>query len=176
VTRLILLATLAIAFATGARAQPAFTADQFLTWFGEVEKTEKPRTRSLCIGAEDQCPAAPSAQPSASAFDLVLSFDYNSADLTPAAKTTLDELAKAMRSERTARARFMIEGHTDATGTEKYNLGLSVRRADAVVAYLEQHGIEASRLDAKGFGETRPRTANPADPANRRVETRVLFK
>ncbi len=174
-TRLILLAILALAFSSGARAQPAFTADQFLAWFGEVEKTEKPRTRSLCIGTEDQCPTA-KAQPSASAFDLVLAFDYNSADLTAVAKTTLDELAKAMKNERAAKARFQIEGHTDAKGTEQYNLGLSVRRADAVVAYLEQHGIEASRLDARGFGETRPRTADPGDPANRRVETRVIFK
>src|ERR1700722_8590651 len=69
---------------------------------------------------------------------------------------------------------FEIDGHTDATGPELYNLGLSERRASSVVAYLVTQGLEAATLKAKGFGKSKPRAADPFSAENRRVETHLL--
>jgi outer membrane protein OmpA-like peptidoglycan-associated protein len=66
-----------------------------------------------------------------------------------------------------------VEGHTDSVGPEAYNQGLSARRASAVERYLVEAGIDASRLDAEGLGESRPLTSNDTSEGrtqNRRVE------
>ncbi|MHB9055438.1 MAG: OmpA family protein [Paludibacteraceae bacterium] len=71
-----------------------------------------------------------------------------------------------------------IAGHTDSIGTENYNQDLSVRRANSVVKYLTEKGIEASRLKPEGFGETKPISDNETVEGrakNRRVEFKVLF-
>ena len=80
---------------------------------------------------------------------------------------------KALKAPQLATQAFMVEGHTDAAGTPGYNLNLSQRRAQAVVRYLGQHGVEASRLIAKGYGQSRPVVADPLSGDNRRVETRL---
>ena len=67
----------------------------------------------------------------------------------------------------------MVEGHTDALGTETYNQGLSERRAAAVADHLTDLGVPAERLSALGFGQANPRTDDPYDPTNRRVELRI---
>ena len=100
-------------------------------------------------------------------------FEFNSDKLTPAARENLDQFAKALKDPRLGGSKFEIDGHTDAVGPEEYNLGLSERRADAVVSYLTSEGIDASLLVAKGFGKTKPRVANPYSPLNRRVETHL---
>lgn len=66
-----------------------------------------------------------------------------------------------------------IYGHADSTGPETYNLGLSEKRAQAVVKYLIDHGVPADRISAKGFGETKPvadNTTKEGRQKNRRVE------
>ncbi len=66
-----------------------------------------------------------------------------------------------------------IEGHTDADGSDDYNLDLSQRRAESVVAWLSEQGVEAGRLTAVGKGEAEPISDNESDAgkaANRRVE------
>ena len=64
-----------------------------------------------------------------------------------------------------------LEGHTDATGSEGYNLRLSERRATAVVAYLAGRGVARERLQAAGYGEQRLLPAYaPGDDRQRRVE------
>ena len=60
------------------------------------------------------------------------------------------------------------------SGTEMYNLGLSERRAKAVVDYLASLGIDHETLVAHGFGKTKPRVPDPYSPQNRRVETHLL--
>lgn len=66
-----------------------------------------------------------------------------------------------------------VAGHTDSIGTDEYNMGLSVRRADAVRSYLIDKGIAAERLIVKGYGESQPVADNATDAGrfqNRRVE------
>lgn len=112
--------------------------------------------------------------PGAGALDLLITFEHDSAHLTGAARRNLDAFAEALRHPALAGRRFAIDGHTDATGPEDYNLRLSERRAAAVRDYLTAQGIEAGRLTARGFGETRPRTPDAAASQNRRVETQRL--
>jgi len=67
----------------------------------------------------------------------------------------------------------MIAGHTDRSGSDQYNMGLSQRRADAVRAYLAGHGIPDGVMTTQAFGESRPlvETADGVrEPQNRRVE------
>jgi outer membrane protein OmpA-like peptidoglycan-associated protein len=73
--------------------------------------------------------------------------------------------------------RVQVEGHTDSTGSARTNTALSQARAESVVAYLVSHGIDRARLDARGFGPSRPLATNvtrTGREANRRVEFRVL--
>lgn len=88
----------------------------------------------------------------------------------------LTALAEALRLTPEIR-RISIEGHTDDVGDDDANMELSERRARSVMAWLVEHGIEASRLEAHGFGESRPiaaGTSRGAREENRRVELRVV--
>ena len=70
-----------------------------------------------------------------------------------------------------------IGGHTDSTGEDAYNMGLSQRRAESVRSYLVSKGVKASRLEAKGYGETKPVASNDTNEGrakNRRVELKKL--
>ena len=104
-----------------------------------------------------------------------INFDSGSWTVTPDQAGRLRIIADAVRQavERAPNEVFMVEGHTDAAGTRGYNLNLSQRRAQAVVRYLGQHGVEASRLIAKGYGQSRPIAPDPLSGDNRRVETRL---
>ena len=108
----------------------------------------------------------------AGSYDLLITFELDSAALTPQARENLDAFVAALRSRALQGYRFLVEGHTDATGPERYNQNLSERRAASVVDYLVANGVESSRVTARGYGETRPRLADPEHPENRRVETR----
>ena len=85
---------------------------------------------------------------------------------------TLDEIGTMLQEHEDLRLR--IEGHTDSTGEDEANLGLSERRAEAVRDFLaEAYGIEASRLEVQGLGETKPIDDNETPEGrqnNRRVE------
>jgi outer membrane protein OmpA-like peptidoglycan-associated protein len=168
----------ATAIAPVANAQtPKLTSTQILDFFlkdkaaAEAAKAAG-KTRALCIGTAAECPA--DGAQSIARFDLLVNFDYNSADLTKTAKDNLDQFSLALKDPKLAGTKFEIDGHTDASGGEEYNQGLSERRAQSVVAYLAAQGIDASTLIAKGFGKTKPRVADPMSPENRRVETHLL--
>ena len=104
--------------------------------------------------------------------ELDVRFELGSARLTAPAQGQLDALAEALRSAELRDQRFLIIGHTDASGSAVHNKLLSERRANAVKSYLVTgHGIDAARLHAIGLGEERLR--NPIAPEsaeNRRVE------
>jgi outer membrane protein OmpA-like peptidoglycan-associated protein len=116
---------------------------------------------------------APATATEAPSVSLSVQFATGSADLTPQARDTLDQLGKALSSSDLAQYRFRIEGHTDTVGSADYNKALSQQRADAVAAYLEsKFGVKSDRLQAVGMGEqglvvhTPPNTPNDK---NRRV-------
>jgi outer membrane protein OmpA-like peptidoglycan-associated protein len=123
--------------------------------------------------ATSEPPAA--SVPDAGSYDLLITFDLDSATLTRQARENLDAFVAALQSRALAPYRFAVDGHTDATGPTDYNQKLSERRAASVVDYLVAHGVEGDRLVAHGYGETRPRLGdNPNDAENRRVETRRI--
>jgi outer membrane protein OmpA-like peptidoglycan-associated protein len=105
-------------------------------------------------------------------LDFSITFGFDSAEIDAKSFKTLDALAAALDSDALRKARFLVNGHTDAKGSDDYNLALSQRRADAVAQYLmAQHNISPSRLKAIGFGETALKDQNDGEsPANRRVE------
>jgi len=118
---------------------------------------------------------APSApQASAPAIDLTVQFQSGSAELTPEAMRTLDELGRALSSEALAAFRFRIEGHTDTTGSRAANLTLSQARAARVAEYLEaKFGVAGTRLVPVGRGQEALKVATPdqtPEPRNRRVQ------
>jgi OOP family OmpA-OmpF porin len=99
-------------------------------------------------------------------------FDTDKADLKPESQPTLQEIAKLLT--RNASLRLYIVGHTDNVGTHEYNMGLSERRAAAVVRDLTaRHGIAATRLKPAGVGMLSPVAPNDREEGrakNRRVE------
>jgi outer membrane protein OmpA-like peptidoglycan-associated protein len=113
----------------------------------------------------------PQARPSA--LSLPVQFAFDSASILPQARRQLDALAEGFKLLPASRT-VVIEGHTDAAGSDVYNLQLSNRRAIAVKEYLVTvHGIDGSRLKTRGFGEDQP--INERDPyasENRRVQFR----
>jgi len=87
------------------------------------------------------------------AVDLEVRFEFDSADLTPMAQAVLDNLATALTTD-LAPYRFVLEGHTDAVGSDVYNLELSERRAQAVRSYLREfYRIDPGRMTTIGKGE-----------------------
>lgn len=101
-------------------------------------------------------------------------FDSNADVPRPESEPTLAELQGLLAQD--AKLRLVVEGHTDATNTDAYNLDLSQRRARAVVAALVKRGADGRRLEPKGFGRTRPVADNATAQGralNRRVEVSV---
>ncbi len=97
-------------------------------------------------------------------------FDFDSADLRADAERTLAELAQVLVAYAPRPAR--VEGHTDSIASDAYNLGLSERRAAAVVQWLAAHGVAANRLQSAGLGESKP-VADNATAAGRQENRRV---
>lgn len=101
-----------------------------------------------------------------------VNFLFNKATLTEAAKSTLDNVAAALKRQPDLDVR--IEGFTDSIGSARYNLKLSQARADAVRNYLVSDGVSSSNLTAKGFGKT-DYVATNATPEGRAQNRRVQF-
>jgi outer membrane protein OmpA-like peptidoglycan-associated protein len=99
-------------------------------------------------------------------------FDVDKTDVKPESSKTLDEVASLMKIDRSLK--LEISGHTDNTGEKDHNLKLSEGRAQAVVDVLtKKYGIDAARLAAKGYGDTKPVAPNDSEAnkaKNRRVE------
>jgi OmpA-OmpF porin, OOP family len=107
-------------------------------------------------------------------INLTVNFTTGSADLTAAARASLDNLGKALASSELATFRFRIEGHTDNVGSREANRLLSQQRAEAVVSYLtSQYNVAPSRLEAVGKGQEDPLVDTPPqtpEARNRRVQ------
>jgi outer membrane protein OmpA-like peptidoglycan-associated protein len=101
-------------------------------------------------------------------------FDFDSSALRGMSKDELREMADVFN--RYNDTTIVVGGHTDSKGTEAYNQRLSERRADAVASYLQNQGVRGSRIDAIGYGETKPKASNASASgrqSNRRVEIYV---
>jgi len=81
-------------------------------------------------------------------------FEFNVFDLTPEARSTLDQTAKCMKAN--AAQKLNVEGHADERGTTQYNLDLGDKRARAIKDYVVRLGVEGSRIQTVSYGEERP--------------------
>ncbi len=115
---------------------------------------------------------APSAPPAQRSLAVQINFAFNSAELDGMSRSVLNQIAQALRQPNSFESGMSLEGHTDAVGSDHYNLSLSERRARAVHDYLVQHhSIERSRLRVEGKGKRNLLFPNdPTAAANRRVE------
>lgn len=105
-----------------------------------------------------------------------IEFEFDSDRLRQSAIPILEEVSAALQANPQLR-RIRIEGHTDSQGRDSYNLELSERRANSVMRWLVEHGVEAGRLVAQGRGETTPIETNrtrAGRQANRRVEFHIV--
>ena len=102
-------------------------------------------------------------------------FKFDKSDLTAAGKAELAAFVNSIRGVNVSAV--TVAGHTDAVGSESYNLGLSKRRASTVANFLVGHGVAGSKISAAGYGEsqaTQPSSApNAARMADRRVDVTV---
>jgi OmpA-OmpF porin, OOP family len=117
-----------------------------------------------------QPPAATKVTYAADAF-----FDFNKAVLKPEGKAKLDDLAGKVTAINLEV--IIAVGHTDSVGGDAYNQKLSVKRSEAVKAYLVSKGIEKNRVYTEGKGESQPVADNKTDAGrakNRRVEIEVV--
>ena len=102
-------------------------------------------------------------------------FDFDEATLKPEGMAVLNGAAALLQKHE--RVVVEVAGHTDSKGSDEYNQGLSERRANSVKDYLVRKGVKASRLSARGYGESRPVASNDTEEGraeNRRVELVVL--
>src|SRR5271157_720282 len=99
-------------------------------------------------------------------------FDFNKADIRPDAAETLKKNPEWFKQNPGKKVR--VEGNTDITGTEKYNMGLGQKRADAAKAYLIKLGIDGALLEAISYGDTKP-VCSEKDEACWAKQRRVHF-
>ncbi len=146
----------------------------------KVPKPARLRTRSLttpepdCDHLRQQLTRGIGLKPVADIPAMGIHFALDSAELLPAATQALDAIGTALTSADLAPCCFKLEGHTDSSGSDDYNLELSRRRAASVASYLQDRfGIQVGRLLTAGRGEAYPIADNASDQGrkkNRRVE------
>jgi len=122
----------------------------------------------------DKCPGTPKGAKVNKFGCWVLAnvhFDFDVSIIKPEHYRFLDEVAEVFNMNPSLNAQ--VQGNTDNIGSEKYNMGLSLRRAKSVKAYLVNKGVAADRMTIRGFGFSRPVATNDTDEGralNRRVE------
>lgn len=133
------------------------------------------KTAQAAPAAPVAAPAAPVAAASKVTFAADAFFDFDKAVLKPEGKAKLDNVASKVQSINLEV--IIAVGHTDSVGSDAYNQKLSVRRAEAVKAYLVSKGIDKSRVYTEGKGEAQPVADNKTKAGraqNRRVEIEVV--
>jgi OOP family OmpA-OmpF porin len=135
------------------------------------------------VDSRDRCPGTPrgvavDADGCEQKGSIVLegvSFALNSAELTEQSRPVLARIAADLKKY--PRLRVELQGHTDSSGADDYNLKLSQRRAQAVRDYLIAQGVSSEQVEARGYGETQPIASNATAEGrarNRRVVMKVL--
>ena len=103
-----------------------------------------------------------------------VTFDYNSAAVRQGLYAEIDRIANVL--VKYPQTVIVVEGHTDSTGSESYNMDLSQRRADAVKNLIVQRGVSAARIETMPYGESMPIADNSTEVGramNRRVDIKV---
>ena len=199
-----LFATAALATAAGAQVKAANGGNVIDNWQnGTGEHVWKNGTNELCwrdanwtpataaVGCDGALQPAPAVAPAPAAvapapapapavaskvtFAADAFFDFDKAVLKPEGKAKLDDVASKVKD---INLEVVIAvGHTDSVGSDAYNQKLSVRRAEAVKAYLVSKGIAKDRVYTEGKGEKQPVADNKTKEGrakNRRVEIEVV--
>lgn len=133
------------------------------------EQQVREKAQAAAKACEDQLTSA--------ATRGVILFDVSRATLKPQSKPTLDQLAGLVGKCDTGIVE--ISGHTDSDGSDDFNLELSQQRAEAVMRYLADEGVDRNRMRAIGYGESKPVVSNDdADgkAKNRRIEFKVMLE
>lgn len=108
-------------------------------------------------------------------FNSALLFTINSSTLSDSAKASLTKVAGIF--QKYPETNILVEGHTDDTGTDSYNMTLSQKRAQAVSDYLISQGVASNRFNVKWYGEAQPKYPNTSEAnraLNRRVELAIM--
>ncbi len=184
--RVLIVAAVVIAAACGGKPPAEAPAPQPV-----VDSTAiKERMRADSIAAAERARAEAEARARADAdararaeaaraqvlseVSAMVHFDYDRADIRPEDAAILDRKAAVLAANPGLRLR--LSGHADSRGSDEYNLALGNRRAAAAKRYLENKGIEGSRLDIVSFGEERPLDPGENEAAwaqNRRAEFEI---
>ena len=141
-------------------------------------KSDGIKMRSISFGKSKNSPQTLpepiAAKQQSSAIGLPIKFAYNSSEILEGSKSFLNEIGRMLSLPDFSSERLVIEGHTDAAGSEQYNRYLSERRAQSVKNYLRNHfNIAANRLFVTGMGESQSLAGvDPFAAANRRVQFR----
>lgn len=124
------------------------------------------------LGAAPRQPEPPRPAKASTGFGFDIRFKFDSTEVLPESLPYLDQVGALLQGAQAQGQPVAILGHTDATGSDGYNAGLSERRAVAVAQYLvSRYGVTPGRLQVAGLGEGKPLPGKaPEDPANRRVE------
>ncbi len=181
--------TLAVAAMTASGAVSAQTVDNWQNPFGDVWMNG---TNELCwrdnfwtpatgIAGCDGVPVAQAEAPvvAPTATKVVINadtfFDFDKSTLKPEGRQVLDQIASQVQGINLET--LIAIGNTDSIGTEEYNMGLSIRRADSVKDYLVSKGVPADRIYTEGKGELNPIASNATAEGraeNRRVEIEIV--
>ncbi len=167
----------AAAWATTVRADPPAVIDSQSIVRSLAPPAAHATTRALSIEPRtSNAGASGGGPPGERRIDLDIRFGNDSHQLSPAAHAQLEQLGVALSSPELAHSRFRIAGHTSSSGAAEHNLRLSESRARAVRQYLIEHSaIAPERLEAVGFGASRPLPDFAPDALEqRRVEISTL--
>jgi len=141
----------------------------------EPKAAPAPAPAPALAAAPAPAPAAPAAAASKVTYAADAFFDFDKSVVKPAGKAKLDDMISKVKGINLEV--IIAVGHTDSVGSEAYNQKLSVRRAEAVKAYLVTKGIEKNRIYTEGKGEKQPVASNKTPEGrtkNRRVEIEVV--
>jgi outer membrane protein OmpA-like peptidoglycan-associated protein len=169
---------LALALSACFAMPAAFAADEVVSFGKRVPTVEELKTAFAPPVRSKNLMTMGTLPPVRKAIDMNLTFATGSSTLTPQAKSQLTVLGEFLASAGLAEGEFVVDGHTDASGSPVLNQSLSERRAEAVRQHLvQQHKIAPQVIKTNGLGSSKLKdSARGADEVNRRVEFSMLVQ